>query len=71
MSTDTCATAAENFVWYFKIYSLLRSWRIQSERKNQSDTTCPSVLYTTGTQVARENISVFSDVWWQNKTLLL
>ena len=44
MSSDTSATAIENLVSYFKIYLLLRRWRIQHERKNQNDTASPSVF---------------------------
>jgi len=42
---DTSATAVENLVSYFKIYSLLRPWRIQRDGKNQSDAASPSVFY--------------------------
>ena len=45
MSCDTSATAAENIVSYFKIYSLIRPLRIKCERKNQSDNASPSALY--------------------------
>ena len=70
MSSDTSATAAENLVSYFKIYSLLRPLRIQCERKGQSDTASPSVLY-------RRLIcpcKYFSLQWWlmaKNTTLFL